>query len=164
MSASLVARGDCDSASHTSSGTSGLGAPPRPKRAQRGQSLDSHLTLSGNENALCLPSSRKIPLPPTLLWGAALSLEALHHLLLTSWPVMKDVLTGICEAASDFAAVGGSCTDSIRGVVAAAANDSSRVPLSKLLVRAPCQDFSIRGKQLTAVRSASLHFMSSTTS
>lgn len=161
MSASLVARGDCDSASHASSGTSGLGAPPRPKRAQRGQSLDSHLTSSGNENALCLPSSRQIPLPPTLLWGAALSLEALHHLLLTSWPVMKDILTGICEAASDFAAVGGSCADSIRGVVAAAANDSSRVPLSKLLVGAPCQDFSIRGKQLAAVRSLSFWNFSS---
>ena len=80
---------------------------------------------------------------------------------------MKDVLTGICEAASDFAAVGGSCADSIRGVVAAAANDSSRVPLSKLLVGAPCQDFSIRGKQLAAVRrflsGISLHFMSFTT-
>ena len=74
---------------------------------------------------------------------------------------MKDILTGICEAASDFAAVGGSCADSIRGVVAAAANDSSRVPLSKLLVGAPCQDFSIRGKQLAAVRSLSFWNFSS---
>ena len=64
---------------------------------------------------------------------------------------MKDLLTSISEAASDFAVVGGSCTDSIRGVVAAAAKDSNRTPLAKLLVRAPCQEFSVRGKQLLSV-------------
>lgn len=68
---------------------------------------------------------------------------------------MKDLLTSVSEAASDFAVVGGSCTDSIRGVVAAAAKDSNRTALAKLLVRAPCQEFSVRGKQLLSV---SFHF------
>ena len=149
MSPSWAARGDADLASGA---TSSGGAPPRPKRPQRGQSLDSHMTSSGSDGNSWLSIGRKVPLPPTLLWGAALSLEALHNLLLTSWPVMKDLLTSICEAASDFTVVGGSCTDSVRGIVAAAAKDSSRTPLSKLLVRAPCQDFSVRGKQLLSVR------------
>ena len=152
MSVSWASRGNADLASGTiSSG----GAPPRPKRAQRGQSLDSQMTSSGNDGNSWLPNSRQVPLPPTLLWGAALSLEVLHNLLLSSWPVMKDLLTSVSEAASDFAVVGGSCTDSIRGVVAAAAKDSNRTALAKLLVRAPCQEFSVRGKQLLSV---SFHF------
>lgn len=152
MSASWASRGNADLASGTiSSG----GAPTRPKRAQRGQSLDSQMTSSANDGNSWLLSSRQVPLPSTLLWGAALSLEVLHNLLLSSWPVMKDLLTSISEAASDFAVVGGSCTDSIRGVVAAAAKDSNRTPLAKLLVRAPCQEFSVRGKQLLSVSSHS---------
>lgn len=152
MSASWAARGNSDLASGTNSSSV---VPPRPKRAQRGQSLDSQMTSSGNDGNAWLPSSRQVPLPPTLLWGAALSLEVLHNLLLSSWPIMKDLLISISEASSDFAVVGGSCTDSIRGVIAAAAKDSNRTPLAKLLVRAPCQEFSVRGKQLLSV---SFHF------
>lgn len=155
MSASWASRGNADLASDTSTSSSSSGAPPRPKRSQRGQSLDSQMTSGGNDGNSWLPSSRQSPLPATLLWGAALSLEVLHNLLLSSWPVMKDLLTSVSEAASDLAVVGGSCSDSIRGVVAAAAKDSNKTPLAKLLVRAPCQEFSLRGKQLLSV---SFHF------
>ena len=103
--------------------TSSGGSAQSTKRNGKGFPASIHNRGIGLGSALS--QSRPTPISPTLLWGAALSLEALHGLVLTSYHLLAPMMASIVEALSDFTAVGGSCKHSIEGVLAAAYNDTS---------------------------------------
>lgn len=122
----------------------------RPKKAARDQSIESSQQSRGSGPGFNPVSGtfRAVPILPALFWGAAFSLEVLHCLILTRLSSVAHLLTPIAEAASDFAAVGGSCAESIKGVVVTAHREHDDKSLSESMTKVQCVTYSSRAKEL----------------